>query len=78
MENTKLTQRLMRRFISGMDLNWIWRNMTVLQAINHPNPAQQRPYVIRSNNGRIVDVNGNPVASNDPAAHIPFSDFRFD
>ncbi|MGV2051335.1 hemagglutinin repeat-containing protein [Agrobacterium sp. 22-209-1] len=42
-----------------------------------PNPAQQQPYVIRSQNGRIVDVNGNPVASNDPAAHIPLPDFRF-
>ena len=44
---------------------------------NSPNPAQRQPYVIRSQNGRIVDVNGNPVASNDPAAHIPLSDFEF-
>lgn len=44
---------------------------------NSPNPAQQGPYVIRSQNGRIVDVNGNPVSSSDPAAHIPLSDFEF-
>jgi uncharacterized protein RhaS with RHS repeats len=38
-----------------------------------PNPSQRGPYVIKSKNGQTVDVNGNPVPSNSPEAHIPLS-----
>ena len=43
---------------------------------NSPNPSQQIDYVKHTKNGRSVDVNGNPAASNSPAAHIPKKDFN--
>jgi RHS repeat-associated protein len=45
---------------------------------NSPSPAQQGPYVIRSDNGTILDVNQTPLPSAKiPEAHIPRSKFIF-
>ena len=56
------------------------RNDFVRVMEGNPNssfPAQQKPYVINSKNGKIVDINGKPVSSKVPAAHIPLTDFKF-
>ena len=42
-----------------------------------PNPAQRKPYVIRTLNGKALDANGKPVPTDSPAAHIPFDKFKF-
>jgi hypothetical protein len=44
---------------------------------NSPNPAQQRPYVKQTQNGKTVDANGNQVNSKSKEAHIPRDDFKF-
>jgi hypothetical protein len=45
---------------------------------NSSNPAQQAPYVIRSDNGTILDVNQQPLPNAKvPEAHIPRSKFIF-
>ncbi|WP_167882024.1 polymorphic toxin-type HINT domain-containing protein [Leptospira montravelensis] len=44
---------------------------------NSPNPAQQSPYVKWVKDGKVRDVNGNPLKDGDqPEAHIPREQFR--
>lgn len=45
---------------------------------NSPNPAQQKPYVKQTQNGKSVDVNGKQVDPKSREAHIPREDFKFD
>ncbi|GGZ39239.1 hypothetical protein GCM10007049_35750 [Echinicola pacifica] len=44
---------------------------------NRPNPAQQKPYVKQTQNGKTVDVNGKQVHPKSKEAHIPKEDFKF-
>ncbi|WP_238395709.1 hypothetical protein [Pontibacter pudoricolor] len=44
---------------------------------NSPNPAQQKPYVKQTQNGKTVDGNGNQVNPKSKEAHIPREDFKF-
>lgn len=42
-----------------------------------PNPAQQKPYVKQTQNGKTVDVKGKQVDPKSKEAHIPIRDFKF-
>ena len=42
-----------------------------------PNPAQQKPYVKQTQNGKSVDANGKQVDPKSKEAHIPKEDFKF-
>ena len=42
-----------------------------------PNPAQQKPYVKQTQNGKPVDVNGKQVDPKSKEAYVPKEDFRF-
>ncbi len=44
---------------------------------NSPNPAQQKPYFKYTKDGTAYDINGNPVNTNSPEAHIPINEFKF-
>jgi len=44
---------------------------------NSPNPAQQKPYVKQTQNGKTVDVNGKQVDPKTKEAHIPKQDFKY-
>ena len=56
-----------------------WANNVRVQGGN-PNssyPAQQKPYVKQTKNGKTIDVNGKQVDSKSKEAHIPKEDFKF-
>jgi hypothetical protein len=42
-----------------------------------PWPHQQKPYVVQTKNGKILDKSGNIVARDAPEAHIPIEEFVF-
>jgi len=44
---------------------------------NSSYPAQQKPYVKQTKNGKTIDVNGKQVDSKSKEAHIPKEDFKF-
>jgi len=44
---------------------------------NSPYPNSQKPYVRHLRNGQSLDVNGNVVPKDTPAAHIPLKDFKW-
>lgn len=44
---------------------------------NSPNIAQQQPYIVRMKDGKALDQNGNPVATDSIEAHIPYQQFQF-
>jgi hypothetical protein len=43
-----------------------------------PNPAQQKPYVKETRNGKTVDVNGKQVDSKSAESHVPKEKYKYD
>jgi RHS repeat-associated core domain len=41
-------------------------------------PAQQKPYVKETRNGKSIDINGKPTSSDFPEAHIPKYEYKYD